>query len=391
MTQIGTDYRFLAEAEDYDKLRAALRKLCEAEIAPRAAETDRCAEFPVDCHDALRACDFHAPRISPRYGGAGADALATAIIVEEVARVCATSSLIPAINTLCTVTLETAASERIKSSCLPKIARSGAMASFCLSEPQAGSDVASITTRARRSGEDYILTGVKRWITHAGLADFYLVFAVTDPAAGSQGISAFLVEKEDSGVSFGRPERKLGIKGSPTCEVYLDDVRIPVWRMIGVPGAGMRIALRALDHSRITIGAQAVGIGQGALDCALAYTGQRQQFGQPVAAFQGVQFMLADMAARLEAARSLVYTAAAKSQRDDLSLTYFASAAKCFASDTAMAVTTDAVQLLGAYGFSEDYPVARMMRDAKITQIYEGTNQIQRVVMARALMEGRHG
>ncbi len=377
--------------EGYEDLRTAVRELCEAKIAPHAAETDRSGSFPHASLDALRACDFHAPRVSPQYGGAGADALATAVIVEEVARVCATSSLIPLINTGCTIALELAASERIKSTCLPQVARDGAMLSFCLSEPEAGSDIAAITTKAERRADVYVLSGVKRWVSHAGLSAFYIVFARTGPEPGARGISAFLVFKDDPGVSFGPPERKLGITGSPTCEVYLDRVPVPEWRMIGAPGTGMRTALNTLNHSRVTVGAQAVGIGRGAFEQALAYAAQRRQFGASVATFQGVQFMLADMAVRLEAARHLVYAAADRSQRDDPDLAYFAAAAKCFASDAAMAVTTDAVQLLGAYGYSRDHPLERMMRDAKITQIYEGTNQIQRLTVARALLAANRG
>ena len=262
------------------------------------------------------------------------------------------------------------------------------MASYCLSEPESGSDAASMRTRAVRDGDHFVLNGVKRWITNAGLSDFYTVFVVTDPDARSKGISAFVVEKSDVGVSFGAPEKKLGIKGSPTCEMYLDGVRIPESRMIGAEGTGFETAMRTLDHTRVTIAAQAVGIAQGALDYALGYVKQRKQFGKALAEFQGLQFMLADMGMKLEAARQLTYAAAAKSERGDADLTYFGAAAKCFASDVAMEITTDAVQLLGGYGYSKDYPVERMMRDAKITQIYEGTNQIQRIVMARKLLAG---
>jgi len=233
-----------------------------------------------------------------------------------------------------------------------------------------------------------VLNGVKRWITNAGVSDFYTVFAVTDPAARSKGVSAFVVEKSDPGVSFGAPERKLGIKGSPTREVYLDNVRIPATRLIGEPGTGFGTAMRTLDHTRVTIAAQAVGIAQGALDYSLGYVRQRRQFGKPIAEFQGIQFMLANMGMKLEAARQLTYAAAARSERGDADLTYFGAAAKCFASDVAMEITTDAVQLLGGYGYTKDYPLERMMRDAKITQIYEGTNQVQRIVMARQLLNG---
>jgi alkylation response protein AidB-like acyl-CoA dehydrogenase len=239
-----------------------------------------------------------------------------------------------------------------------------------------------------RDGDFWVLNGVKRWITNAGVSEFYTVLAVTDPEKRSKGISAFVVEKSDEGVSFGAPEKKLGIKGSPTREVYLDNVRIPADRMIGAEGTGFATAMRTLDHTRVTIAAQALGIAQGALDYAANYVKERKQFGKPIADFQGLQFMLADMAMKLTAARQLTYTAAAKSQRDDADLTYFGAAAKCFASDVAMEVTTDAVQLLGGYGYTKDYPLERMMRDAKITQIYEGTNQVQRIVMARQVLAG---
>jgi alkylation response protein AidB-like acyl-CoA dehydrogenase len=258
---------------------------------------------------------------------------------------------------------------------------------FSLSQPEAGSDGASMTTKAVRDGDFWVLNGVKRWITNAGESEYYTVFAVTDPAARSKGVSAFVVEKGDEGVSFGAPEKKLGIKGSPTREVYFDNVRIPATRMIGAEGTGFAAAMQTLDHTRVTIAAQAIGIAQGALDFAKGYVKERRQFGKPVADFQGVQFMLADMGMKLEAARQLTYAAAAKSERGDADLTYFGAAAKCFASDAAMEITTDAVQLLGGYGYTRDYPVERMMRDAKITQIYEGTNQVQRIVMARQLLK----
>ena len=262
------------------------------------------------------------------------------------------------------------------------------MFSYCLSEPEAGSDAAAMRTRAVRDGDDWVLDGVKRWITNAGISEFYTVFAVTEPGVGARGISAFVVEKSDPGVSFGAPERKLGIKGSPTREVFLDNVRVGADRLIGAEGTGFSTAMRTLDHTRVTIAAQAVGIAQGALDYALGYVKERRQFGRAVADFQGIQFMLADLGMKLEAARQLTYAAAGKSQRGDADLTYFGAAAKCFASDAAMQITTDAVQLLGGYGYTKDYPVERMMRDAKITQIYEGTNQVQRIVMAKQLLRG---
>ncbi|MFY1683190.1 acyl-CoA dehydrogenase family protein [Micromonospora sp. WMMD730] len=373
--------------EEHDAVREAVREVCAAKVAPHAAEADESGEFPRPGYDALRAADFHAPHIPVEYGGAGADALATAIVIEEVARACASSALIPAGNKLGTMPLLLAGSQELKRRYLTPVAAGEAMFSYCLSEPEAGSDAASMSTRAVRDGDHWVLNGVKRWITNAGVSEFYTVFAVTDPAARSRGISAFVVEKSDPGVSFGAPEKKLGIKGSPTREVYLDNVRIPADRIIGEPGTGFGTAMRTLDHTRVTIAAQAVGIAQGALDYAKGYVRERKQFGKPVAEFQGIQFMLADMGMKLEAARQLTYTAAGKSERGDADLTYFGAAAKCFASDAAMEITTDAVQLLGGYGYTRDYPVERMMRDAKITQIYEGTNQVQRIVMARQLLK----
>jgi alkylation response protein AidB-like acyl-CoA dehydrogenase len=373
--------------EDHETIRAAVREVCDARVAPHAAEADETGEFPKASYDALRSSDFHAPHIPMEYGGAGADALATAIVIEEVARACASSSLIPAVNKLGTMPLIIAGSEELKQKYLSKVAAGEGMFSYCLSEPEAGSDAASMTTRAVRDGDHWVLNGVKRWITNAGVSEYYTVFAVTDPAARSRGISAFVVEKSDAGVSFGAPEKKLGIKGSPTREVYFDNVRIPADRIIGEEGTGFATAMKTLDHTRVTIAAQAIGIAQGALDFALGYAKERKQFGKAIADFQGLQFMLADMGMKLEAARQLTYAAAGKSERGDADLTYFGAAAKCFASDAAMEITTDAVQILGGYGYTRDYPVERMMRDAKITQIYEGTNQVQRIVMARQLLK----
>ncbi|BCJ52132.1 acyl-CoA dehydrogenase [Actinoplanes sp. NBRC 14428] len=383
-----SDFDVYQLPEDHETIRAAVREVCEARVAPHAAEADESGEFPKASYDALRSSDFHAPHIPAEYGGAGADALATAIVIEEVARVCASSSLIPAVNKLGTMPLILSGSEELKQRYLPPVAAGEAMFSYCLSEPEAGSDAASMTTRAVRDGDYWVLNGVKRWITNAGVSEYYTVFAVTDPAARSRGISAFVVEKSDEGVTFGAPEKKLGIKGSPTREVYFDNVRLPLDRMIGAEGTGFATAMKTLDHTRVTIAAQAVGIAQGALDYALGYAKDRKQFGKPIADFQGLQFMLADMGMKLEAARQLTYVAAGKSERGDADLTYFGAAAKCFASDAAMEITTDAVQVLGGYGYTRDYPVERMMRDAKITQIYEGTNQVQRIVMARQLLKG---
>ncbi|WP_275676141.1 MULTISPECIES: acyl-CoA dehydrogenase family protein [unclassified Streptomyces] len=381
----SADFDLYRPSEEHDMLRDAVRSLAEAKIAPYAAAVDEEARFPQEALDALVAGDLHAVHVPESYGGAGADALATVIVIEEVARVCASSSLIPAVNKLGSLPVILSGGEDLKKKYMTPLAKGEAMFSYCLSEPDAGSDAAGMKTRAVRDGDHWVLNGVKRWITNAGVSEFYTVMAVTDPEKRSRGISAFVVEKSDEGVSFGAPEKKLGIKGSPTREVYLDNVRIPADRMIGEEGTGFATAMKTLDHTRITIAAQALGIAQGALDYAKGYVKERKQFGKPIADFQGIQFMLADMAMKISAARALTYQAAAASERGDADLTYLGAAAKCFASDVAMEATTDAVQLLGGYGYTRDYPVERMMRDAKITQIYEGTNQVQRIVMARNL------
>ena len=391
MTIVSTDkgdFPFFTISEDHEALREAVRNVAEDKIAPHAAEADETATFPQAAYDALVASDFHAPHIAEEYDGVGADALATCIVIEEIARVCASSSLIPAVNKLGTMPLILSASDELKAKYLPPVARGEAMFSYGLTEREAGSDTAAMRCRAKADGDDWVLNGQKAWITNAGVSEYYTVLAVTDPD-GKRGsnVSAFVVEKSDPGFTFGELERKMGIKGSPTRELIFESCRIPGDRMVGAPGEGLKIALKTLDHTRVTIGAQAVGIAQGALDFALGYVKERSQFGKTISQFQGVQFMLADMAMKLEAARQMVYVAAAKSQRGDADLSFFGAAAKCFASDVAMEVTTDAVQLLGGSGYVKDFPVERMMRDAKITQIYEGTNQIQRIVMARALLK----
>lgn len=379
---------FYALSEEHQAIREAVRALCDAKVAPYAAAVDEEARYPQEAADALQAADFHAPHVPEEYGGAGADALATVIVIEEVARACVSSSLIPAVNKLGSLPVMIGGSEELKKKYLTKLAAGEGGFSYCLSEPDAGSDAAAQKTTAVRDGDHYVLNGVKRWISNAGVSEFYTTLAVTDPALRTKGISAFVVEKSDEGVSFGAPEKKLGIKGSPTREVYLDNVRIPVDRIIGAEGQGFEIAMQTLDHTRITIAAQAVGVAQGALDYALGYAKERQQFGKSIADFQGLQFLLADMGMKVEAARQLTYAAAGRSERGDKDLTFFGAAAKCFASDAAMEVTVNAVQVLGGYGYTRDYPVERMMRDAKITQIYEGTNQVQRIVMARQLLAG---
>jgi alkylation response protein AidB-like acyl-CoA dehydrogenase len=371
--------------EEHEELRTAIRALCEKEIAPHAAAVDEEARFPQEALDALNASGFNAIHVPEEYGGQGADSVAACIVIEEVARVDASASLIPAVNKLGTMGLILRGSDELKKQVLPEIA-DGKMASYALSEREAGSDAAAMRTRAKADGDDWILNGSKCWITNGGKSAWYTVMAVSDPDKGPNGISAFMVHEDDEGFVVGPKERKLGIKGSPTTELYFENCRIPGDRIIGEPGTGFKTALATLDHTRPTIGAQAVGIAQGAVDAAIAYTKDRKQFGRPVADNQGVQFMLADMAMKVEAARLMVYSAAARAERGEPDLGFISAASKCFASDVAMEVTTDAVQLFGGAGYTVDFPVERMMRDAKITQIYEGTNQIQRVVMSRALL-----
>ncbi|MFF0491125.1 acyl-CoA dehydrogenase [Nocardia sp. NPDC003482] len=371
----------------HHELREAIRGLAEKEIAPHAKDVDEKARFPQEALDALNAAGFNAVHVPEAYNGQGADSVATCIVIEEVARVCGSSSLIPAVNKLGTMGLILKGSEELKQKVLPDIV-DGKMASYCLSEREAGSDAASMRTRARRDGDDWVINGSKCWITNGGASTWYTVMAVTDPDKGANGISAFMVHSDDEGFVVGPLEHKLGIKGSPTAELYFENCRIPGDRIIGAEGTGFKTALETLDHTRPTIGAQAVGLAQGALDAAIAYTKDRKQFGKAIADFQNTQFMLADMAMKVEAARLMVYTSAARAERGEKNLGFISAAAKCFASDVAMEVTTNAVQLFGGAGYTTDFPVERMMRDAKITQIYEGTNQIQRVVMSRALLKG---
>jgi len=368
------------------QFRDTLRQFCDERIAPHAAEADRNAAYPWPSFEACREMELPALGIPEEYGGAGADHVTQAIMVEELARVCASTSVTLLISKLGMIPVMNWGSDELKRRYLPRVASGEAQASYCLSEADAGSDVAAMRCRARRDGDGYVLTGSKYWITNAGVSDTYTVFAKTDPTAGHRGVSCFLVEAE-WGVKVTKHEDKMGLRGSPTGEVVFEEVRVPASNLIGEEGRGFHIAMHTLDRSRPTIGAQAVGIAQGAIDCAAGYMRQRQAFGQPIADFQGLRFMLADMAIRTEAARSLVYRACALVDSDPAGeLTLFGAMAKCFASDTAMAVTTDAVQLLGGYGYTKDFPAERFMRDAKITQIYEGTNQIQRVVVAKQLL-----
>ena len=381
------DFDVFQLPEEHVALRDAIRSLAEKEIEPHAADVDEKSRFPEEALNALNASGFNAIHVPEEYGGQGGDSIAACIVIEEVARVCASSSLIPAVNKLGTMGLILNGSEELKQKVLPSIASGEAMASYALSEREAGSDAAGMKTRARRDGNNWVLNGSKCWITNGGKSTWYTVMAVTDPEKRANGISAFMVHKDDPGFTVGPLEKKLGIKGSPTAELYFEDCTIPLDRIIGDEGTGFKTALQTLDHTRPTIGAQAVGIAQGALDKAIEYVKDRKQFGKPIASFQGVEFMIADMAMKVEAARLMVYSAAARAERGEKNLGFISSASKCLASDVAMEVTTDAVQLFGGAGYTTDFPVERMMRDAKITQIYEGTNQIQRVVMSRALLK----
>ncbi len=373
-------------SEDQRQFRQTLRRFCEERIAPHAAETDRTAQFPWASFEALRAMELPSLGIPEAYGGAGADTVTQAIATEEVSRVCASTGVTLLISKLGMLPVMNWGSEELKRRYLPRVASGEAQASYCLSEADAGSDVAAMRSRAVRDGDDWVLNGSKYWITNAGISDTYTVFAKTDPDAGHRGITCFLVEAE-WGVKVAKHEDKLGLRGSPTGEVVLEDVRVPSSHVVGEVGKGFTIAMHTLDRSRPTIGAQAVGIAQGAIDAAAAYLQERKAFGAPIGDLQALRFMLADMAIRTEAARTLVHRACGLVDDDpEGELTTVGAMAKCFASDTAMAVTTDAVQLFGGYGYTKDFPVERFMRDAKITQIYEGTNQIQRVVMARQLL-----
>ena len=368
--------------------RDVMRGFVDEQVAPYAAAHDRDQTFPQESFDACVKMELPSLQVPEAYGGAGADTVTQAIMAEELARGCASTSVTMLISKLGMLPVMNFGSEELKQQYLPRIATGEIQASYCLSEADAGSDVAAMRTRAVRDGDEYILTGSKYWITNAGVSDTYTVFATTDPSKRSHGITCFLVERE-WGVEFPKHEDKMGLRASPTGEVVLNEVRVPMSHRIGEEGDGFKIAMHTLDRSRPTIGAQAVGIAQAAIDYAGGYMKTRKAFGAPIADLQGLRFMLADMAIRTEAARALVYRACATIDAGDPdgSLSYLGAAAKSFASDTAMSVTTDAVQLLGGYGFTKEFPVERFMRDAKITQIYEGTNQVQRVVVSKHLLK----
>jgi alkylation response protein AidB-like acyl-CoA dehydrogenase len=380
----GSPYRLTRE---HDDLRALVRKLADERIAPRAAEIDATSEYPWDLKQLLAEHDLLGTGFEERYGGTELDGIGQAIVVEEIARADATTSLIPIIQKLGALPILLAGSDVQKDRYFPRLASGEWLPAFALTEAGAGSDVASMLMRATRDGDDYVLNGTKRFITGGSVANVLTTFALTDPEAGGRkGMSGFIIETDTPGFAVARLEHKMGIRGSPTAELTFDDVRVPADNRLGKEGDGFKIAMATLDRSRLAIAAQAVGISQGAIDAALGYAAERRQFGDRIIDFQAIQFMLADMASLTEAARQLVYAASARVDDDDPNLAYWTSAAKLVAGDTAMRVTTDAVQVYGGYGYSTEYPVERMMRDAKITQLYEGTQQIQRLVIARRLM-----
>ena len=373
---------------DHEELRAVVRELADERIAPRAAAIDQAAEFPWDLKELLAKQDLLGICFESRFGGTELDNIGQAIVVEEIARADATTSLIPIVQRLGSLPISLAGSEEQKARYFPRLASGEWLAAFGLTEAGAGSDVSALRMRARRDGDRYLLSGSKRFITHGSIANLVTIFALTDQEAGGRkGMSAFIVETDAPGFSAPRLEHKMGIRGSPTAELALDEVPVPVANRLGEEGDGFRIALATLDRSRLSIAAQAVGIARGALDFAVTYAAQREQFGERVADMEGVQFLLADMASQTEAARQLTYAAAAAVDVEAPDLAYWTSCAKLIAGDTAMRVTTDAVQVLGGYGYISEYPVERMMRDAKITQLYEGTQQIQRLVVARQLLQ----
>jgi alkylation response protein AidB-like acyl-CoA dehydrogenase len=376
-----------ALTDEQRDLRDTIRQIVTERVAPRAAEIDAKAEYPWDLRKLFAEQDLLGLPFAEEYGGTGTGTLMFHVAVEEVARACASSALILMIQDLGTLPIKLFGSEELKQTFLPRCASGEWSPAFALSEPEAGSDPGGMITHAVRDGDEWVITGTKNWITNLGVADFYVVFAKTDRQAGrSRGISAFVVEADRPGFSVGKLEHKLGIKGSPTGQPIFDDVRVPLGHLIGEEGTGMRVALGTLDHSRLGVAAQAVGIAQGATDHAAAYARERRQFGRAIGEFQGIQFKLAEMETRTAAARELLYRACAKADRHEPDAGKYSAMAKLFASDTAMAVTVEAVQVFGGYGYVTEYPVERYMRDAKITQIYEGTNEIQRLVIARTLV-----
>ncbi|MEO8956421.1 MAG: acyl-CoA dehydrogenase family protein [Ktedonobacteraceae bacterium] len=373
--------------EDEQTLIALIREIGLERIAPRAAEIDHSGQFPWDMKELLAQQDILAMPFPAEYGGLDSSELMIVMAIEELARHCATTSLILAVQQLGAMPILLAGNEEQKRKYFPRLASGEWTAAFGLTEAGSGSDSAAMRTKAVRKGDKYILNGAKRFITNGGLAQVNSIFALTEPSLGTRGISAFIVEKDYPGFAVGRIEEKMGIKGSQTAELIFTDCEVPVENLIGREGEGFKVAMMTLDRTRIGIGAQAVGIAQAALDLAVSYAKQRIQFDKPIADNQGIQFMLADMATKVEASRLLVYNAAEMVDRGDKNFGKYSAMAKMFASDKAMEVTNDAIQVLGGYGYMKEYPAERMMRDAKITQIYEGTNQIQRMVIARDLLK----
>ncbi|HEX9697081.1 MAG TPA: acyl-CoA dehydrogenase family protein [Actinomycetota bacterium] len=375
-------------SDEQELFRSTVRGLAERHIAPRAAEIDEKDEYPADMHELLVRNDLMAIGYPEEFGGSGGP-VDFCLMIEEISRVSAGVSLIPLVNRLGAIPVMLAGNDEQKKELLGAVVRGERQMAYCLTEPESGSDAGAMKSRAVRDGDGWVMNGTKRFITNAGVADTYTYFAVTNAdAPKGKNVSAFIVRRDDPGFEIGREEHKMGIKGSPTREVILNNYRARGEDLLGEENLGFTYAMRTLDFSRPTIAAQALGIAQGAFDHALAYAKDRRQFGKPIVQFQGIEFMLADMAMRIEASRLLVYKAAHAVVDKDPKVSYHAAIAKCYASDTAMSVTTDAVQILGGYGYVKEFPVERMMRDAKITQIYEGTNQIQRVVIARALAKG---
>lgn len=373
--------------DDEQELIAAIHELAVERVAPRAAEIDHTGQFPWDMQELLAQQDILAMPFPTEYGGLGSTELAVVMAIEELSRYCATTGLLLAVHQLGAMPILLAGNEEQKRKYITRLASGEWMAAFGLTEAGSGSDAAGMKTIGVRKGDTYIINGAKRFITNGGLAQVNSVFVNTDPSKGTRGVSAFIIEKDFPGFSVGRIEEKMGIKGSQTAELIFTDCEVPVENMLGREGEGFKIAMATLDRTRIGIGAQAVGIAQGALDLAVSYSKERVQFGKPIAENQGIQFMLADMATKVEASRLLVYNAAEMVDREDKNFGKYSAMAKMFASDSAIAVTNDAIQILGGYGYMKEYPAERMMRDAKITQIYEGTNQIQRLVIARELLK----
>jgi alkylation response protein AidB-like acyl-CoA dehydrogenase len=372
--------------DDQLDLRETIRKVARERVAPRAAEIDEKAEYPWDLRELFAELNLFGLPFEPEHGGTGTGVLMLNIAVEEIAKACASTALMLMVQELGTLPIKLFGTEELQHRFLPKCATGEWTPAFALSEPEAGSDPGGMITKAVRDGDEWIITGTKNWISNLGVADFYIVFAVTDPSAGhSRGISAFVVERDRPGFSVGKLEKKLGIKGSPTGQPIFDDVRIPAENLIGEVNKGMHVALGTLDYSRLGVAAQGLGIAQGATDYAAAYARERRQFGKSINQFQGIQFKLADMETQTAAGRELLYQACAKADRGDADRGKYSAMAKLYNSDNAMRVTVEAVQILGGYGYVSEYPVERMLRDAKITQIYEGTNEIQRVVIARSL------